>query len=111
MIYRPTHKPAATRTGTIRRWILHRVLCFDGESCDRCGRGYRVIGCWWCDDDEWFAAVHSVATGWPPRYAECVRGLLCPRCFDRASREIGVRVEWVPRDLMERVRAAKEAAS
>lgn len=95
------YKPAITLTGRIRQWFLHRVIGYDGESCDKCGRGYARTGPWWCEDDEWWADAYEVATGivatWTP---EGYRGLLCPRCFDRASRVLGHRVQWVPRILI-----------
>ena len=66
----------------VRRWILHTVLRYEGESCDACGGA--VEAAWWCDDDDWRAAYRSIVSTESPIAGDgshVHQGLLCMRCF------------------------------
>lgn len=106
MTWRPVtnwRQPTGGPIARLRSWWSYRVLGRDGESCDRCGRSYPE--CWWCDDDALWIAAYEHATGNRPTPWEGVSktmysGLLCPRCFGDAAREVtGAPIEWVPRRM------------
>lgn len=59
-------------------FIRHGMLGSSGEMCQDCGRPMGII--WHAEDALWVEVVGSRA------------GLLCPRCFDRRSKDLGLRV-------------------
>lgn len=92
-------KHASTFLGRVRQWVGHSVLRRRQETCGRCGREYGAF-LWWAPNDDW-PRFYEQAVGRPPvtssgRDWPCHSGLLCPRCYERAARALGVILTWQP---------------
>lgn len=80
----------STFIGRARAWVLKRILGWDCETCQKCGR--RVLLVWWCPNTRLWEDAYEEATG----HRRGGAGLLCPRCFDDAARSLGRMITWVP---------------
>jgi hypothetical protein len=77
-----------------RRWWFHVVMCYESETCDRCGSRVEVA---WMTSDECWRAAYTKATGCD----RGSRGLLCLMCFDKAATAIGRPVVWCAFDIIQ----------
>jgi hypothetical protein len=95
-------RPARSLFGRIRQWVLHRVLWYPNETCDRCGG--RVGIAWWCDDQQLWLRAYEHAVGFRPYVTDwgVACGLLCPRCFERSAEAVGTVVEWHAQKLADK---------
>lgn len=75
---RPRTLPARLRL-LYADFILHGLFGPGGERCQDCGRDYPL---WHVEGDLW-ERVHG-------KYG----GLLCPTCFDRQARAVGISIEF-----------------
>lgn len=72
------------RPGIALRAFWHAVVRrHHGELCFDCGRPYLL---WYADDDEMYRSVYCRDGG----------GLICPGCFDRRARRLGLILQWMP---------------
>lgn len=61
------------------------ILRYDSETCDACGAAYPLA---WIATDEMWAPAYEAVTG----ISRGEAGLLCPRCFARGVRRLGLNV-------------------
>jgi hypothetical protein len=68
----------------LREFYWTRIRRYDGEICQDCGNAVRhhTGSCWRTSEEVW-NAVMGRATG-----------ILCPPCFTKRARAVGVRVLW-----------------
>ena len=80
---------ARTPIGRVRQWVLHRVLWYETETCDNCGRKVKLV--WWADPDDWERAYECVVG-----VNRGAGGTMCPACFTAGMRVLGLFTMWHP---------------
>lgn len=73
-----------------RRWFLYRILCYQTETCDKCGGKVNLV--WWSKENLLWEEVYKTATG----NSRGDSGLLCSKCFDKVAYSIGYLLIWNP---------------
>ncbi len=87
-----------------RRWVIHILLRYNSETCDRCGGRVEVA---WMASDECWRETYAAATG----HDRGSGGLLCLLCFDAAAFKIGKPVLWCAFDIQDVGVVAKTAGA